>query len=142
MKLLEILILIVPAVVYALWNGRNGVNHPAIKQVIIVSAIIGIVQLCQFSFPHEYSLLMYVKGVLVSITGYALIFPYAFNWYWFNKQYSNTDLEHGNRLSYILNHLSKTAIPDKWFIKYKISWQVRLIGYLVLFIASIVWFIQ
>ncbi len=59
LKILEIIILIVPAVSYALWNGRNGVNHPAVKQVIIVSAIMGIVQLYQFSFPHEHSLFLF-----------------------------------------------------------------------------------
>src|SRR5690348_8119897 len=134
-KLLEILILIIPAVSYALWNGRNGVKHPAYKQVITVGVIIGLCQLFQFFFVHhDYFLSTYLKGCLVSITGYGLFFPYMFNWIWGIKAVFWSKEPFIDKLNYVLQRLSSTAIPDRYFIKYNVHWLVRLLIYVTLFV--------
>lgn len=152
MKALEIALLIIPAIAYALWNGRNGVEHPNTKQVINVCLImfwsaIGI-RLFEVYILNSSSLAKDWKEYLsiyspmwaVSITGYALIFPYAFNWYWFNKTTFIRKIP-ALKVTYILSHLSKTAIPDRWFLKYNVHYLVRLGLYVVLFGLSLWWFI-
>lgn len=142
MKILEILFLIVPVTAWALWNDRNGDDHKTSNDIIWECVIMF---LCSEVIAYIEGFHIAFKAMLVSITGFGLIFPYLFNWHWWNKNRMGDWMIHqlyaGAKKEYILTHLSKTALPDRWFLKYNISWQVRLIGYLVLFTASVIWFI-
>ncbi len=91
----------------------------------------------------------YLKCLSVSITGFGLIFPYAFNYRWWRKITFSNNLHvwvsqealRRDHIRYTLRHLSKTATPDKWFIKYNVHWLVRLLLYITLFTLSVIWFV-
>lgn len=145
MKSIEIILLVIAPLSYALWNGRNGIKHPAKDQVIIV----GIIMLVSSFWigVAEMSWLMIVKGICVSYAGYLLFFPPLMNFVrvirwnkgleshiWVNGEIKKT-------IVYCLDHLSDTAIPDKWRFYRAIPWQIRIAGYLVVFVISIIWFV-
>lgn len=150
MKLLEILLLIIPAIFWKLWKDRNGTVHPNYDLLKAWWIMLGFILVDRFIFHHyqhiatNYDALIFVsKHALVSITGYALIFPYAFNWYWYSKNrvfvMDKIDI-FKFKLHYTLRQLSPTAIPDQWFLKYNIHWAVRLAIYIALFVGSLIWF--
>lgn len=154
---LEILLLFTPAVIYALWNGRNGLKHPNPSQVktvalimLVCVSVVRFIQICRHGAPFvmtpETILWWYLKPFLVAVTGYGLFFNPLMNAVLTIRK----DIEHGGRWSkteiknfiiYCLDHLSPTAVPDKYFIKFKIGWKTRLIGYVALFVGSILWFV-
>lgn len=141
MNILEIIFLVGVVTSWALWNDRDGDDHRGLNDVawecffiVTCSAIITIVE---FGIHQSLeSAIFYIKCLCVSFFGFALFFPYLFNWHWHNK------LHDTGRLEYILNHLSEKAIPDKWFLKYNVSWMVRLFIYCALFSLSILWFLN
>lgn len=146
MKLLiECSLLILPELIYALWNGRKGIKHPAVLQTLWVANIMMIVAIGVSTYeyftayPGSWNHLRWVtiKCLAVAITGYGLLFPLAFNWMWYSKFDSSHRM---TKTQYILDHLSPTAIPDKYFLKYRIHWGVRLGLYLGLFVGSVLWF--
>lgn len=147
-RFLEILFLIIPVTAWALWNDRNGDEHKTIndifwEQFIMVSCSI-IVRFIEFGSPNTLdSSIFFVKCLTVSVTGFGLIFPYAFNWYWYckNRVFVMTlDEKLKWIMYYVLTHLSGKAWPDRVFLKYNIHWAVRLAMYIVLFGVSVYWF--
>lgn len=151
---LEILLLFTPAVIYALWNGRNGLVHPAYKQVVTVAFIMFVcvsavrfIQICRHGAPFvmtpETILWWYLKAYLVAVTGYGLFFNPLMNFVLLSKglgfKYNGVKLM--EIIIHCLDHLSPTAVPDKYFIKFRIGWKTRLIGYVALFVCSILWFV-
>lgn len=157
MKLLEILLLVLPITAWALWNDRNGDEHKTSNDifwecvfVIWMPILIRVFQVIVLQYPDAKSLpewlSIYLPMYAVSITGFGLIFPYAFNWMWFNKTMKYSSIMYKCKISrlrvnYILTHLSQTAMPDKWFIKYNVHYLVRLSLYVTLFGLSVYWFI-
>lgn len=144
----EILILVIPAVLFALWNGRNGLVHPNSRQVIIIgfiiivcSFIVVVMRRDEFNGASFNGLISNLQCLAVSITGYGLLFPYAFNYMWFRKFFGH-EVHLPIILKYIVNHLSEDAIPDKWFLKYNVHWIIRLLLYLVFFVGAIILFVK
>ncbi len=142
-KLIEILILIVPAVSWKLCKDRNGTTHPNNEPTMVLLIMV----VCVFivaALPHSHKTgLYYFECLSVSITGYALIFPYAFNFYWYSKNrifIMSITNKLKYKLYYTFNHLSDTAIPDKWKLWRSLGWFGRLLVYVVLFIISLYWF--
>lgn len=151
---LEILLLFTPAVIYALWNGRNGLKHPNPSQVktvalimIVCVSIVRFIQICRHGAPFvmtpETILWWYLKAFLVAVTGYGLFFNPLMNFvrfFYFNgKTFKGTNFK--KLIIYCLDHLSPTAVPDKYFIKFRIGWNTRLIGYVALFVGAVTWFV-
>lgn len=154
MKILEIILLIIPAVSWKLWKDRNGVIHPAPKEVlslmIIWSVCMFLVYMMRYTYPQtDFHFIFLLKCLLVSITGYALIFPYAFNYLWWRQItfYNNLHIFvskstlRRDHIRYVLNHLSDTEIPDKWTWWRKCGWFGRLAIYIALFWLSLYWFL-
>jgi len=155
---IEIILLFSPATGYSLWNGRNGIKHPNLDQVKTVALIMIVcVTLARFHalyygvspFVETVSgvLWWYLKAYLVAITGMGLFFPPLMNAVLLKRSHNTFSKTHNSKWSwdksdtiYCLGHLSPNAWPDKLFLKYKISWHVRLIGYATLFTASVLWF--
>ena len=140
MKLLSILLLVIPPIAYALWNGRNGISHPARDQVIVV----GIIMLVSSFWigVSEMSWLMIVKALAVSYAGYLLFFPPLMNAVRLNKTLKKVHLKWDRYdIIWCLSHLSDTAIPDKWKLYRAIPWPVRLGVYLALFVVAVLWFV-
>lgn len=140
MKLIEILILIVPVTAWALWNDRNGDDHKKGNYndiswetwfILTSSAIV--------YWIEDYNWLIYFKSLAISITGFGLIFPYAFNWYWLYHQRSQ--LTGLRRFIRAMSMLSDTAIPDKWKWWRSLGWFGRLLVYVVLFTLALIWFL-
>lgn len=160
MKALEIALLIIPAVLWKLWKDRNGTVHPNNEPIVVwiimcvSTALSGLIEISYTTSIHDminqhhYSWFLILKCLSISITGYALIFPYAFNVMWSFKYHNYNDLADKlsnttilkDRLKYVLTHLSETAIPDKYFLKYNVHWLVRLLLYVTLFSLSLYWF--
>lgn len=149
---LEILLLIVPAVIYALWNGRNGIKHPAYDQVktvafvmILCVSAVRFIQIYRHGAPFvmipQAILWWYLKAFLVAITGYGLFFPPLMNWVLTSKNMFWNYGTFWHKIKYCLDHLSPTAWPDKMFLKLKIGWKTRLIGYVALFVWAVTWFV-
>lgn len=149
--ILEILLLFGPATGYALWNGRNGLRHPNIDQVKTVALIMIVcVTLARFHALYYgvspfvetvYGVLWwYLKAYMVAITGYGLFFPPLMNWVLSRNGRLWEVTNFKGKLIRVFDRLSTEAWPDKIFIKWGISWQVRLIGYATLFLASVLWF--
>lgn len=150
---LEILLLFTPAVLYALWNGRNGLIHPNFDQVKTVALImivcVSVVRFMQI-YRHGAPFVMipsailwwYLKAFLVAVTGYGLFFNPLMN---FVLTYKSLDFLYKVDwlivIKFCFTNLSPTAVPDKWFIKFRIGWKTRLIGYVALFVCSILWFV-
>jgi len=145
MKLIEILILIIPPVAYALWNGRNGIKHPAYLQVALVTIIMMSCAICIITYelhtawPERIQSLkwVYIKCLAVSITGMGLFFPPLMNWVLI--RHNKWTVKY--RIIHSLNRLSPTAWPDRLFLKYNVHWAVRLGIYLTLFTISVIWFL-
>jgi hypothetical protein len=148
---LEILILIIPPVAYALWNGRNGLKHPNYRQARTVAYImffsvtfVRFIALWNGSIPFAKDvsdvLTWYLKAFVVSITGMGLFFPPLMNWVLTRKNMFWNYGTFWHKVKYCLDHLSPTAVPDKYFLKWGIPWQIRLAIYLTLFILSVIWF--
>lgn len=148
---LEILLLFTPAMVYALLNGRNGLKHPNPSQVKNVAYIMFLsasvvrfgalyFELIPFAKTVYEALLWYLKAFLVAITGYGLFFPPLMNFVLTRKNMFWNYGTFWHKVKYCLDHLSPTAWPDKFFLKYRIGWKTRLIGYVALFVCSILWF--
>ena len=150
-KLIEILILIVPAVSWKLWKDRNGTVHPNREPITVFIIMNVCVLVCAFHLPYSgfYSLMIaLLKAFSVSITGSALIFPYLFNWHWWNKNSMSSWRVNQHwgiiraKREYILEHLSDTAIPDRWKLWRSLGWFGRLLVYVVFFMVALTWFIN
>lgn len=149
---LEILLLFTPAVLYALWNGRNGIKHPSYDQVktvalimIVCVSVVRFMQIYQHGAPFvmipSAILWWYLKAFLVAVTGYGLFFPPLMNFVLTQKNMFWNFGTFWHKVKYCLDHLSPTAWPDRWFLKYKIGWKTRLAIYLTLFIGALTWFV-
>lgn len=149
--LLECSALILPALIYALWNGRKGLKHPNFEQVknvacIMILCITGVRFLALYKGWEHFAanipevLWWYLKAFLVAITGYGLFFPPLMNFVLTRKNMFWNYGTFWHKVKYCLDHLSPTAWPDRWFLKFKISWWLRLAIYLTLFIGSVIWF--
>ena len=145
--ILEIILLFGPATGYALWNGRNGLKHPNPEQVknvacIMILCVTGVRFLALYyewvPFAKNISevLWWYLKAYLVAITGHGLFFNPLINFVL--TRHSGWTLRY--RIAQSFDRLNPDAVPDKWFIKFKIGWKLRLIGYATLFLASVLWF--
>jgi hypothetical protein len=145
MKLLEILLLIIPPLAWKLWKDRNGTKHPnhdLIYVALRMTIAVFIIRVCHFKIDTFIdSLTLASKCYAVSITGFGLLFPYAFNFMWYQKYFSRYTILAPDRWYYVLNHLSETAIPDKYFLKYNVHWTVRLGVYIALFVLALIMFI-
>jgi hypothetical protein len=152
--LLECSALILPALIYALWNGRNGLKHPNFEQVknvacLMILCVTGVRFLALYKGWEPFAinisevLWWYLKAFLVAITGFGLFFNPLINFVLVYHNYSLWDklkVIDWIDIKYFFEHLSPTAWPDRWFLKFKIHWAVRLAIYLTLFILSILWF--
>lgn len=149
--LLECSLLILPALIYALWNGRNGLKHPNPEQVKNIAIIMILCVTCTrllamwygwvpFAKTVQEVLWWYLKALLVSITGYGLFFPPLMNWVLgrLDRMFQVMTLK--GKFLYAMTRLSATAIPDKWDWYANLHWGVRLGLYLGLFVVSIIWF--
>ena len=147
---IEILILIIPPVAYALWNGRNGIKHPSYLQVAVVTIImmscaIGISTYeLLTAWPERIHSLrwVHIKCLAVSITGMGLFFPPLMNWVLGARKniFWGHDGLFWDKVVHCLDKLSPTAWPDRLFLKFRVHWAVRLGVYLTLFIISVIWF--
>jgi hypothetical protein len=146
---IEILILIIPPVAYALWNGRNGISHPAVKQVlwvtiIMMSCAIGI---STYELATQWPIKMaslrwvHIKCLAVSITGYGLFFPPLMNFVLMKVSLKNIHRVEWDDIRYCLDHLSPTAWPDRLLLKLRVHWAVRLGVYFGLFLVALIWFV-
>lgn len=140
---LEILLLIVPALVFALRDDRRGDVHPnkdwVFTFMIMELACIAVSTFEYFSaYPGSWTHLRWIniKCLVVSITSFGLFFPILFNWAWWRKSDKTVQ-----RLKYSFTHLSPKAWPDRWFIKFRIGWKTRLIGYVALFVVAVTLFV-
>jgi len=142
MKLIEVLLLVFPAVGWALYNGRNGLIHPNFNQVIIVSIIMLVGSIWPALHTREW--LTIPKALAVSITGYGLFFPPLMNYVLLltaRIKFNLKKLSYRSDIIYCLDKLSPTAWPDKLFLKYRVHWIVRLVIYMVLFVLSLMFFV-
>lgn len=131
---LEILILVVPVTLWALWNDRNGDDHKNLNDILLECLFMVLSSLIVKWIGGNF-----LKALLVSITGFGLIFPPLMNWrlaYRFGYDYED------GRLLYIFNHLSRKAWPDRLFLKYGVHWLVRLVMYLSFFVGAIILFVK
>ncbi len=134
MKALEITFLVATVTVWALWNDRNGDEHKGLNDVFWESFIILVCSALVYWY-EKYDWYVYMKSLVVATTGFGLLFPYLFNWYWHNKWYMT------GRIYYIFNHLSNKSWPDRWPLWRKIGWFGRLLVYCILFASALIWFI-
>lgn len=151
--LIEALILVIPPVIYKLYRDRNGNSHPDPQGVLSVAVVMFIcVTLARLHYiwyegapfvivTTSGILWWYLKAFMVAVTGYGLMFQPLMNRVLNRKNVVFKKLILKDKLEYCFDHLSPTAIPDKWFLKYRIGWKLRLSIYLTLFIGSIVWFV-
>lgn len=84
-----------------------------------------------FKIPMTFEKLF--SAILVSISGFALVFPYLINYIHYKcKITSNANW---------WSHLSKTAWPDRVPIWNKIGWGGRLTVYLIIFLLTL-WYYE
>lgn len=156
---IEILLLVIPPLAFKLWRDRNGRKHPDPNGVLNVAMVMYLsITLVRFislvagwdEFGKNVNdvVFWYVKALAVSYTGYLLLFPPFMNFVRVLRWQKGLDKTMGGKtdyskfIIYCLDHLSDTAIPDKWKWYRALGWKVRIISYFILFLASIVWFIQ
>jgi len=141
MKFIEILLLVFPAVAYALYNGRNGLIHPNFNQVVIVSIIMLIGSIWPALHTREW--LTIPKALAVSITGYGLFFNTLMNWVLYERGPKHVTRKNSRKDKFLLifDRISKTAWPDKLFLRYRVHWITRLVIYVVLFVVALTWFL-
>lgn len=144
---IQILILITPPIAYKLYKDRRGFDHskPNIEIDFTAAIIVIDAGLMNAFISPPIHWLFFIKCVTVSITGFALFFPPLFNLLWWEKS-SITKVIWINALdrtkwSYIFNHMSNVAIPDRWEWYRKVGPFVRIGFYLVLFSLSIIWYV-
>lgn len=153
---LEILLLFTPAVIFKLYRDRNGRKHPDVDGVLKVAFVmilcvsaVRFIQICRHGAPFvmtpETILWWYLKAFLVAVTGYGLFFNPLMNFVLMYKQIKRAGQNlfpmSSEDFVIVFDRLSPTAWPDRWFIKFRIGWKTRLIGYVALFVCSILWFV-
>jgi hypothetical protein len=137
-QFIEILLLVIVATVWALYDDRKGDKHPnkdwiGIGIIMVVSSIwVGL---------SEMSWLMMVKGLCVAYAGFLLFFPPMINFLLMRISFKNLHRIELDDIVYCFRHLSPTSVPDKWKWYRAIPWYVRILVYLLLFVLSIIWFV-
>jgi hypothetical protein len=143
--LLECSALILPALIFKQIRGRKGnVKHPDWFQAMwtVIFMMGGAIAVSTYEYymaypgSWEHLRLVNIKTLLIAITGHGLFFPLLMNWVLYPKDYRRE-----GRWLFTVDNLSPDAYPDKLFIKFKISWWLRLVIYLTLFILSVTWFV-
>ena len=143
------LTLIVPPTGIKLIKDRNGIQHPDPSEAWFVALICGCSGGIACILNDSLSLWEWVRATCVSGGSFWLLFPYLFNWMWFNKTIQPTIIrckQKGliiyskiyNRRWYILNYLSDKAIPDKYNWWRKLGWAGRIIVYLLIFTITVI----
>lgn len=142
-NLLSIILLVLPSVSLKLYRDRNGVKHPDPEGVawVLTCWMLGFIAVAFIQYPHEsMPHVLLLKCLAVSFTGHGLLFTYLFNILWAYK--TNPSAPFRIKQFYVLNHLSDSAIPDKWQWWRSLGPYGRLAVYLVCFVLSILWFIH
>lgn len=139
-QLIEILLLVIVPTAWALYDDRKGDKHPnkdwiGIGIIMVISSFwVGL---------SEMLWLMMVKGLCVSYAGFLLFFPPFMNWVLIKEENGVKGFINAkHKIIHCLDHLSLTAIPDKWKWYRAIPWYIRISGYLLLFVLSIIWFVS
>ncbi len=143
------LILIVPPTGIKLIKDRNGIQHPDPGEAWFVALICVASGGIACILNDSLSLWGWFRATSVSCGSFWLLFPYLFNWYWWHKTIKpyNTPHKIGNYTLYystyklwwyVVDHLSDTAIPDKWPVWRKIGWFGRLLVYLIIFTITVI----
>lgn len=146
-NLLCIILLVLPSVSLKLYRDRNGRRHPDPEGVawVLTCWMLGFIAVALIQYPHEsMPHVLLLKCLAVSFTGHGAIFNYAFNALWINKaSHSGFDRQQWfeYRVHYVLNHLSDSAVPDRWQWWRSLGPYGRLAVYLVCFVISILWFV-
>jgi len=139
-----VFILVAPAVFYKLYKDWNGFNHESDREIwnlffiMLISGFFAGLPYMDGSNPghtHLWHFIFGFKKALVTITGFQLFFTCLMNWR-LTYKFGYT----GSRFVYIMNHLNVKVWPDKW-VK-GIHWSIRLIVYVSLFTASVIWFVR
>lgn len=149
---ISITILLFFPILYKMVKDWKGVKHPApgevgeLLMVMVICSGAAELPLLDYSHAHgkHWDIILFFKYLAVSMTGFQLFFPYLFNWHWSK---AHTDIfslkqpyQFKYRLWYIFNHLSDTAIPDRWAAYRAMGWLGRLLLWSSLFGLSLWWF--
>lgn len=115
-----ILILTVPTI-YAVWEDRNGDEHPnhdwvgILVVMVICSLVVGFID-GRMSFAMDF-----IRALCLSIAIYVLLFNWLIGYVLWKR--GVIELKPGKKW---YNHYSKTAIPDKWMIWNTARWWQKL----------------
>lgn len=131
---IQVLLFICPALGIESYNDtKHSETHPNSDWwfrgiVLFVSVLFTLII---FKIPFTFEKLF--SAILVSISGFALVFPYLINYIHYKcKITSNANW---------WSHLSKTAWPDRVPIWNKIGWIGRLTVYLIIFLLTL-WYYE
>ena len=144
---ISIFILLFFPILYKMVKDWNGFDHRSNSEFLTTAFLIFFNSLLMAGLKMHRDgteMFLLLKCIVVSITGFQLIFPYLFNLHWVNrKENQGWVIDHpklSNKIWYIFNHLSDSAVPDKWPIYRKLGWFGRFALWLTLFLLSVKWF--
>lgn len=123
-EILSLLVLCAP-LAWELYDDRNGDDHGAKNDDWILRGLLMIVASVIVMFTNPYR--NFAQAFILSFAIFTALFPYLVNIVHF-KRGVTTD-------SHWWDHLSKTAIPDKW-ISF-LPWWIRAIMYAIILGAAI-----
>ena len=132
---ISIFILLFFPILYKMDKGWDGTKHPDYEQGLGVTIVWLICLFFALLIKFYINWWFVLKCACVSFTGFMLIFPYLMNWR-LSYRFGFTP----PRWLYILNHLSSTAVPDRWPAYRAMGWFGRMALWLTLFLLSVKWF--
>lgn len=124
LEILSFITLLIPTL-YEAWNSRRGDKHPN-HDLIRVGLLSLIVSGIVIIFNHRVN---FVQVIVLSLADFALFFPYLVN-------VLQMKFIPNHKIKWY-DHLSKTAIPDKWEQWNQLNWIIRLLMVLIIFSGAI-----
>ncbi len=110
-----ILLFLIPTLL-AVYEDRNGDKHPNID-LLITGCFMLYISLAAFLLVGDWKVL--ITANLHQIGLFIFVFPYLVNYVHFKRGVTSDPKW--------WNHMSKSAVPDKWPIWYKRPWYIRMV---------------